>query len=64
MQKGTKVNIELSAQNAAKLGIAGAISGECVIHSKYTNGVEGYFVKFGKRILGIASKYKAITLAD
>ena len=60
MKKGTKVNVELSLSDALKLGIAKAISGTGEIISKYTNGVDGYFVKFGERIVGIASKYNAI----
>ena len=62
MKKGTKVNVRLSLPDALKLGIAKAINGTGEIISKYTNGIDGYFVKFGGRTVAIASKYDAITL--
>lgn len=62
MKKGTKVNVKLSLADALKLGISKAIEGTGEIVSKYTNGIDGCFVKFDKRTVGIASKYNAITL--
>ncbi len=61
MENGTKVNVKLDLSDAIKLGMAKEINGTGVIISKYTNGIDGFFVNFGKRIVGIASKYNAIT---
>ena len=63
MEKGTKVNVNLSQEDASNLGIAKAIvNTEGIIEKPYTNGVRGHFVRVLGKTVAIADKYKALTV--
>lgn len=61
MQKGQKVNVNLNAENAKALGINGAVQSTGIIDGVYDNGVEGYYVKVGQKLMAIPAKYNAVT---
>jgi len=61
MLKGTKVNVDLSLEDAKKLGINSAHKGQGEIVEPYSNGVAGHYVSINGKTLAIADKYNAVT---
>lgn len=45
MKVGSKVNVNLTQAQMAKLGIQNPIKNPCTIMNTYHNGVDGFFVK-------------------
>ena len=58
---GDKVNVVVTPEQQAKLGIQNNIKNPCTIVGKYTNGVDGYFMTQNdpttKGQLGVPAKF-------
>jgi hypothetical protein len=58
MEKGTKVNVNLTTDQKVRLGINFDIQNPCEVTGQYTNGFDGHYVKdSGNHLIGCPSKY-------